>query len=248
MEQAKIWPSSYPRSGNTLLRTILWHRFGLCFASIYPNDLDGSRVLERYIGHIEHDTDGRACFPNDMLPLIKTHGPPTDAGAAIYIVRDGRAASVSLWEFYERKLPLEAIIEGRHRFGAWTDHLSAWSPWERPNTLLLRYEDIAGTWRALEKLHGFLGREIHSDSIPDRGHIAGIDGRWVGKKTDWRSIITNEQLALFNRINVPMMKKWDTRSRVYVINTLSCARTIRSSPDRLTRLSSSYKLAASRAI
>ena len=35
-----IWIASYPRSGNTFLRTILWHCFGLKSASIYPQDLD----------------------------------------------------------------------------------------------------------------------------------------------------------------------------------------------------------------
>jgi len=39
-----IWLASYPRSGNTYLRTMLWHCFGLRSASIYPNDLGGNKL------------------------------------------------------------------------------------------------------------------------------------------------------------------------------------------------------------
>ena len=48
-----IWLASYPRSGNTLLRTVLWHCFGLRSASLYPEDLGGNKELKRYIGHID---------------------------------------------------------------------------------------------------------------------------------------------------------------------------------------------------
>ena len=52
-DNAFIWLASYPRSGNTFLRTILWHCFGLRSASVYPQDLGGNRALEGYVGHIE---------------------------------------------------------------------------------------------------------------------------------------------------------------------------------------------------
>ena len=44
-----VWLASYPRSGNTFLRTILWHCFGLRSASVYPKDLGGNRALEAVI-------------------------------------------------------------------------------------------------------------------------------------------------------------------------------------------------------
>src|SRR6266446_6905894 len=34
-----VWLASYPRSGNTYLRSILWTCFGLQTGSIYPDDL-----------------------------------------------------------------------------------------------------------------------------------------------------------------------------------------------------------------
>ena len=181
--QPVIWLASYPRSGNTLLRTILWQCFNLRSASIYPNDLGGNKSLETYVGHIEHSADGQIQFPNKSTPLLKTHEPPTDKGTAIYIVRDGRAACVSLWEFYKRGLPLEAVIEGQHRFGTWSGHLSEWKPWNRPNTLFLRYEDMASDLPSvLTKLGKFLNAKTIADQIPNRDSIAGADGRWVRKR------------------------------------------------------------------
>lgn len=202
----RIWLASYPRSGNTLLRTVLWHCFGLRSASIYPNDLGGRKELEAYVGHIEHGPDRRIRFPLGALPLIKTHEPPSDGMPAIYVVRDGRAASVSLWEFYRGRVPLETIIRGEHRFGTWAGHLQAWRPWERQDTLFIKYEDLARDLPpVLEKISAFVNCDILTDRIPDRTELAGADGRWVRNKSDWRAKITAEQLALCNEVNGKML-------------------------------------------
>lgn len=125
MEKSRhVWLDSYPRSGNTLLRTILRHCFTLWSASICPNDLGGNRKLEDYAGHSEQSADGKVEFPAQDPALIKTHEYPADNNSAIYIVRNGRADSVSLWEFYNRSVPLTTIIAGQHRFGTWSDHLA----------------------------------------------------------------------------------------------------------------------------
>lgn len=203
-----IWLASYPRSGNTFLRTILWHCFGLRSASIYPNDLGGKKELESYVGHIEHGPSQKIQFQAGGLPLLKTHEPPTDANPAIYVVRDGRAASVSLWQFYREKIPLEAIITGQHRFGTWSNHLTAWKPWERPNTLLIRYEEIASNLPSvLDKISLFLDYTILADKIPDREILTAIDGRWVRAKSEWKSKISDAQLKICNEINKDMLQK-----------------------------------------
>lgn len=197
-----IWLASYPRSGNTLLRTVLWHCFGLRSASIYPNDLGGNKALENYVGHIGHTRDGRIFFSADTLPLIKTHELPPDDKPAIYIVRDGRAACISLWEFYNRSLPLEAVITGHHRFGTWSDHLNTWRPLSRHDTLLLTYEELTTSFTsAIDKLERYLNRERLSNRIPDRSQIAAADGRWVRRKSHWELEMTNEMLELFMSVN-----------------------------------------------
>lgn len=205
--QAIVWLASYPRSGNTMLRTILWHCFGLRSASIYPDDLGGDKELESRVGHIEHDADGRLRLPSGYLPLIKTHEYPHDAGRAIYVVRDGRAVSVSLWRFYHEEIGLREIISGSHRFGTWSAHLEAWAPWSRPGTLLLKYEDMTTDLPAvLARLGGFLNRKPVSERMPTRDSLAK-DGRWIRKRTEWSNFLVGDLLDLFDEVNGMMMKR-----------------------------------------
>ena len=138
----------------------------------------------------------------------KTHEPPHDNNPAIYVVRDGRAACVSLWEFYHKSIPLEVIIMGQHRFGTWSAHLAAWKPWERPNTLLIKYEDITGDFPAiLHKISTFTHCGIMRNQIPDRETLATADGRWVRSNSDWSSKISDDQLELCNHVNMEMLLK-----------------------------------------
>lgn len=203
-----IWLASYPRSGNTLLRTVLWQCFGLRSASIYPNDLGGNSELEKYVGHIEHGPNGQILFPEGGLPLVKTHGPPTDDDPAIYVVRDGRSAIVSLWQFYSQQLPLEAVVAGEHRFGTWANHLAAWRPWERRDTLLVKYEEILADLPAtLAAISAFLNRDVLADRIADRDHIAGVDGRWVRSKSQHKPEISGALLERFTELNGELMRK-----------------------------------------
>lgn len=202
-----IWLASWPRSGNTLLRAILWHRFGLRSASVYANDLEGNTTLESYAGHLERGPAPSLGFGDGELKLVKTHEKPMDAGRAIYVVRDGRAACVSLWHYWGGEVPMEDVIEGRHRFGTWADHLEAWKPWERPDTLLIDYRDLTERLpMTLGVLADFLGREVLPGAIPEREKVAQA-GRWVRASSDWRDSITRERLELFDSANGSMFEK-----------------------------------------
>jgi hypothetical protein len=204
-----ILVASYPRSGNTLMRTVLNHCFGLQSASIYPDDLGGNRPLERYVGHVTPGADGKAHFADDAVVLVKTHEivHPADKRAAIYVVRDGRAACLSIWHYYGKATPLEQIVTGDVRMGTWSDHIQAWRPWERPNTLLVKYEDMIDNLpRVVEQLAAFLKCTPIADRIPPREEIADVDGRWVrsGRRED---SFPPEHLELFRRFNGAMMQK-----------------------------------------
>lgn len=203
-----VWLASYPRSGNTYLRTILRHAFGLRSASVYPNDLGGNKELEEYVGHLEHKPKLQKQLKEVGVALIKTHERDKDYRPAIYVIRDGRAACVSLWEFYNRVMPIEAVIEGQHRFGTWAGHVKSWDPWERPNTLLLKYEQLRDDLPvALNAISDFLKVEIKTTKIPSRKKIANVDGRWVKKKSDWRAELKGANLRRFVGINKDILKK-----------------------------------------
>jgi len=203
------WLASYPRSGNTYLRTILFNCFGIKTASIYPNDLGGNKTLENFVGHIEHNQNKTITFQKGSIPIIKTHKLNQDENRSIYIIRDGRAASVSLWNFYGKKIPIKDIILGNHRFGTWKDHLISWNPLKRPNTLLIKYEDILCNFEyVLNSIETFLEIKVLSKKLPSRDTVALFDGRWVRSKTDWKEKISGEELNLFNKINYPVLKEF----------------------------------------
>lgn len=203
-----IWLASFPRSGNTFLRTILWHCFRLKSGSVYPNDLGGNKELEKYVGHIEQGPLGEISFDKNCIPLVKTHELPTDYNPAIYVVRDGRAACISLWHFYHESIPLSAVIEGQHRFGKWSDHVHAWNPHKRPNTLLLKYEEMRSDLPVtLKKISKFLKTKVHKNNVPDRATIASIDGRWVKNRTTWRTEFPQDLLDRFNEKNKVMLEE-----------------------------------------
>ena len=199
--------SSYPRSGNTFLRTVLYQCFNLKSGSVYKNDFDGNIKLENYIGHIEHNEDSSITFPEGQLAIIKTHEENIPNSPAIYVLRDGRASIVSLWEFYGRKTSISDIIEGNHRFGKWSDHINSWDPLFRPNTLLLKYEDILNNLDSvLLKLSVFLNQDVLNHKLPPRETIA--DGRVVRIKTNWESELSGENLDRFNELNKTFLKQF----------------------------------------
>ena len=208
MFDSTIWIASYPRSGNTFLRTILWHCFGLRSASIYSRDLGNNQYLEEYVGHIKQGPGGEILFPASGPKLLKTHAHPTDSNPAIYILRDGRAATVSLWHYYHGKHAFEDIIDGRNVFGTWVSHVKTWNPWQRPNTLLLRYEDIRDHLDVqLNLISKFLGCEVIKNKVPNREAIANVDGRFVRKKSDWRGQIDPDLLERFNTLSKDVLKQ-----------------------------------------
>ena len=204
-----VWLASYPRSGNTLLRTILWQCFSFRSGSIYLNDLDDNHELEEYVGHIERTEDRQLIFPARAIPFVKTHEPDSDDSPAIYVIRDGRAVMASLWRFYRDRFTLDDIIAGRnHNFGTWRAHIESWQPWSRRETLLLRYEDLVGNLQAtLNTISGFLNIPILKDSIPDRNTIAATDGKVVRKKSDWHEVLNGEPLDRFMQANGDLLEK-----------------------------------------
>lgn len=149
-----VWLASYPRSGNTLVRLMLKQVWGLGSYSIYGDEGDitnpamASQVGHESMGRPFHEAYPRMAAAEDLY-LLKTHEIPIDAGKAIYVVRDGRAASRSYCHYCrdfngitDDAANLRDIILGFTSFGSWSNHLDLWDPLNRPNTLLLRYEDL----------------------------------------------------------------------------------------------------------
>jgi hypothetical protein len=160
------WLASYPRSGNTLLRQILKHCFGLSTQSLYQDEDFTDPEVRDLVGHEEVGRNprqfvqlarraGRSLF-------VKTHEtPPADRHPAIYVVRDGRSAVVShahyLREILHRDITLAEVIEGKAGL-SWSKHVRAWMLPLHENTLVVRYEDLAaGNGETLAAISAFIG-------------------------------------------------------------------------------------------
>lgn len=157
-----IWLASFPRSGNTFFRNVLFEVYGIESSTYhqevnYPLDPDYARY-----------------------PVIKTHLlphqliPADPAIKKVYIVREGRDALVSIAHHrkdivqpgtdYELNL-LEAILamDGSF-FGGWSENVRVWV---EAADIVIRFEDlIADPIREVEKL-----RAIMDLPPPDRSRL-----------------------------------------------------------------------------
>lgn len=163
-----IWLASYPRSGNTMLRMILKSVFRKETYSKYDDlgDIGGDSKMAELVGHKmlgdRWDNAYQRMKETDEIFFVKTHDPPEDESKAIYIVRDGRATVVSYWH-YQKEIAakvhtLTDVIAGFVNFGSWGGHLDAWDPFNRPDTLFLRYETLLkNPEEEVEKISEFIG-------------------------------------------------------------------------------------------
>lgn len=150
-----IWIASYPRSGNTLLRTVLHKTMGMESTSdeVGEKKIVGLTDLSRRSAGIVEilgswENYYQAATQTDEIILVKTHRPPRDKQPAIYVVRDGRKACLSYSRFHQRFTPppypaLLDIILGDDFYGGWSEHYRTWT--KRENTFIVRYEDIVNS-------------------------------------------------------------------------------------------------------
>jgi len=143
------WLASYPRSGNTLMRTIFNACFGL--RSYELNQGPGlSPAARKRIGHCDITTAWADFYEEAKRSheniIIKTHNPPLDLLPAVYVIRDGRASCYSYYRYHLSFQPelgrsLLQIIVGDDHYGNWSEHFRNWNKESRP-VLLLRYENL----------------------------------------------------------------------------------------------------------
>ena len=107
-----VWLASYPRSGNTLLRTVFWQTMGLASYSDEPGEAALNTLTEtalRATGKIILDRNWdvfyKEALSSEKVYLIKTHRLPRDNQPAIYIVRDGRNSYLSYSSFHRKTSP-----------------------------------------------------------------------------------------------------------------------------------------------
>ena len=145
-----VWLASYPRSGNTMFRSMLGQVFGCGSYSRYFSPAK-FRSRPKSSWAVPLPAPWKKAYrlmsdDPDRVYMVKTHDPPPDTQPAIYIVRNGLAVVRSykhyLLDVNGRQYSVEQVIRGGALFGSWGEHLDAWNPLDRAGTLLLKYEDL----------------------------------------------------------------------------------------------------------
>lgn len=213
-----VWIASYPRSGNTFLRIILQNCFGLPSYSIYrvegdphpdpsADALDNAPVLPTNWRERLDDS-------KDLPPvLLKTHDPPADTAAAIFIARDGRAAIHSYYHYHKKfafeQPTMTEIIAGACQFGSWSQHYWAWRPKLRPRTLLLHYDElVAHPETVIPRLASFLNLPATAATLPEFQELQRRSPAFFrrGRNTDFLTEWSPADLALFNHLHAAAMQ------------------------------------------
>jgi hypothetical protein len=156
---------SYPRSGSTLVRD-------------YFAILQGRPQLSLYVDDVLQSSGAGLTAALAHVDVLKSHQMPPDDHPAIYLVRDGRNATLSFLYM--------SYLFGGHRFsepddleeaiqwldgteGCWSDHVAEalQQSGKRP-ILFVRYEDmVASPESALGQMLHFLGVEVSASTLAD---------------------------------------------------------------------------------
>lgn len=168
-----IWLASYPRSGNTLLRTVIKQTMGIGSYSdeiMRPAVGLTDRARENF-GDLPYQGDWESFYHHATASkdvfLVKTHLPPRDSQPAIYVARDGRAATESYAAYHKSFNPdsefcpsILELIAGDDYYGDWSSHYHSWNSRSEGNFLLLRFEELVNSdMKILNKLKEFIGFE-----------------------------------------------------------------------------------------
>lgn len=210
-----IYLVSWPRSGNTLLRAILWQCFGIKSSSMHGESLlmqDGCRELVGADPGAGMIIKTHCCYTSSSIP---------DDAQIIYLMRDGRDACVSYWHYYrdilKSVITLADIIKGNCIFGSWSDHVCGWTT---RRSICLSYEKLVpGRYQYTDgavvdrDVLQILGEVV--GTLPDRRDIAP----WYtfhrahptffrrGQRDSWRDEMTGDDLALFYKLHGDTMRQ-----------------------------------------
>jgi hypothetical protein len=144
-----IFLASFPRSGNTLFRNVLLDVYGISSLAYHPN---------------------KKKFDFDACLVVKTHVLPqvlprdVRSRPAVYLVRDGRDAMVSMAHSrkditapgsnYYLNLAAAVLSLNDRQVGGWSRNVKAWT--DRVS-IVIRYEDlIEDPIREVEKLRALI--------------------------------------------------------------------------------------------
>lgn len=165
--------ASWPRSGNTWLRYLLFH-------ALYPETNWDLPALNSSMPSVAHPRLGRLLpdLEHQSFRMFKSHETYARyflAGRVAYLVRDGRDA-ISSFFHYRTKLNqrrytfheyLDRSLSGKFHYGSWHEHVRGWlEQVDHPSLLIVRYEDLLGDpAQQLKRVLHHFGTTLSDDRI-----------------------------------------------------------------------------------
>lgn len=214
-----IWLISYPRSGNTFLRNVLYEVYGLASAT-YHLEAHGP----------DEGWDGYPVVKSHLLP----HQLPKSENKRriVYLIRDGRDAVVSMAHHrsdvvapgssFENNLHETILAAGGSHFGGWSAHVEAWLSLA---DVVIRFEDLVADplaqcerLRALmelpaprrDRLPGFETLRNGNAEYGSGRHLGmqGLSAKWFrrGKVNGWKDEMPETMHDLFWHLHGEVME------------------------------------------
>ena len=214
-----LWLASYPRSGNTFVRVLLKHLYGVRTYSMYDDPLFAEhRQVADAVGHAPRPLSMDEMASSAETYFVKTHDLPfADDFPALYLVRDGRDALVSyahyILSFERGKEPadegppfnhvLRDLIVRNASFGGWGPNVLAWARDRSAPTRVVRFErlirePVSTLTEALEGI-GYGPRSAESGSAPTFATLHELMPAFFrrGRVGTWREEMPSELHDLF---------------------------------------------------
>jgi len=212
-----IWLASYPRSGNTFVRSVLNRVFGLKTYSIYEEvrDIGSEAKFSEIVGHEElpGDFNFDAARQSQDIFLVKTHElaqaslQPEDK--VIYLIRDGREATLSFYhhqqKFGDDQPSINEIIDGAPLGCTWAQHVRSWHNEANDEQMLwLQFEEFTAHPEVLiEQIGHFLEMPPSSTPAPSFVQLQKIAPHFFrsGQKDSYRTEMPEKERRYFSIVN-----------------------------------------------
>ena len=193
------WVASYPRSGNTLTRTILRDCFGI---ESYTHFLKEPETDHLFPNQTKYDFNDKSLYQSlkseDRIYYVKTHYAVFDDSPVIHIVRNGRNAILSYSNLLKTQ-PLGVMLGNNIQFPTWSGHY--WAFAGRPNSLLVRFEDLLeNTDRQVERIGQFIKQKPKPfiNNFEPVNRVMGTQGKTYAQFSDFEELY-------FQRMNGTVM-------------------------------------------
>ena len=201
-----IWIAGWPQSGSALCRNLIEQTLEFpTYSRYYEPQLEFmfgakcSLFIEQW--NVEKYLELRE--QQERVTLIKTHGYEPDNSATIYLLRDGRNAIAGLSRFWSK--PINTIITGEDSFPYmdWSTHFKVWQPYNRPNTLIIKFEEMLAnpdaTARVIAKaLNVPVKNKFRNDMSEYRKRWPQL---FKPRHSDWRVDFSEQDTELFWRLH-----------------------------------------------